>query len=134
MPKTRRTKQNRSPGRPYRNSRAFVAEKGDMVQTIGIRGKTVVKRVTDKAGKRLTTIRVTEPVKQPPVPKTGKPIAIFVGRQYTGVARSKQYPYGSTKRGFIHAPEPQGLMGGLRKAGKAIKRVIVKDPTEVRAK
>jgi len=134
MPKTRRTKRNTSPGRPYRNAKAYIAVKGDMVQTIGIRGKTVVKRVMDETGKRLTSVRVTEDVKQPPVPKTGKPVAIFVGRRYTGVARSKPYPYGSKRQGFTNAPAPQGLMGGLRKAGNAIKRVIVKDPTEVRVK
>ena len=90
MPKTRRTKRNTSPGRPYRNSKAYVAEKGDMITTTGIRGKTVVKRVTDKTGKRLTSIRVTEPVTQPAAPKAvgeRKPIAIFVGRQYTGGRR-----------------------------------------------
>lgn len=128
MPKTRRTKQNRSPGRAYRNAKAYVAVKGDMVTTTGLRGKTVVKRVTDNTGKRLTTIRVTEPVKQPPVPKTGNPTAIFVGRQYTGVARSKPYPYRSVKRGAAPvAPEPKGIMGGFRKAARAIKKVVVQD-------
>lgn len=134
MAKTRRTKRNVSPGRPYRNAKAYVVEKGDMVVTTGLRGRTKVKRVTDETGKRLTSVRVTEAVKQPPAPKgigDDKPTAIFVGRRYTGVARSKPYPYRSVKRGAAPvAPEPKGLMGGLRKAAKAIKRVVVQDAAE----
>lgn len=133
MPKTRRKKINTSPGRAFRNSRAYIAEKGDMVTTVGIRGRTRVVRVTgpnDDDTKRVASVRLTEEVKQLPSPKAigdKKPIAIWVGRQYTGVARGKPYPYRSTKRGAPAAPAPVGLMGGLRKAARAVKKVIVKE-------
>lgn len=126
MAKTRRTKTNRSPGKPYRNSRAYVTDKGDMVTVNGVRGRTKVKRVTDEAGKRLTSVRITEVVPQVVAKPVGdrKPRAIFVGRQYTGVARSKPYPYRGKKRGAPDAPAPIGLMA---RAAKAMKRVVVKD-------
>lgn len=132
MAKTRRKKINQSPGRPYRNAKAFVADKGDMITTIGVRGRTFVKRITDKAGKRLTSVRLVEPKTQIAAKPVGdvKPKAIFVGRQYTGVARSKPYPYRSTKRGAVPAPAPKGLLGGLTRAARAVKKVLVLDAAE----
>lgn len=127
MAKTRRKKINKSPGRPYQNARAFVADKGDMVTTKGVRGRTRVKRVTDETGKRLSSVRITEVIPQI-ASKGAKPI--FLGRQYTGVARSKAYPYRSTKRGAVPAPAPVGLMGGLRKAARALKKVLVVDAAQ----
>lgn len=88
MAKTRRTKQNRSPIKPYKNAKAFVAVAGEV----------------EKAN------------------KDAKPI--FVNRQYTGVARSKPYPYRSAKRGGTDAPVPRGL---IARAAKAVKTVLVKD-------
>ena len=129
MAKTRRTKTNRSPGKPYRNSRAHVVAKGDRVTVQGARGRTVVNRVTDEAGKRLTTARLVETVPQiaaKPVGANHRPKPIFVGRVYTGVARSKVYPVRGVKRGGLRmeAPAPVGLMA---RAAKAMKRVVVKD-------
>jgi hypothetical protein len=129
MPKTRRTKQNRSPGRPYRNAVAHVVVQGDAVQTSGIRGRTVVSRVTDESGKRLSSVRLTENVVQKPAVATAKPI--YAGRQYTGVARSRSYPYASVKRGA--APDaglPVLTAGLLAKAVKAVKRVVVREAAE----
>src|ERR1035437_2851006 len=103
MAKTRRKKMNKSPGKPFRNSRAHVVDKGDRVTVQGARGRTEVKRVTDETGKRLTTARLVESVPQVAAKSVGahhKPTPIFVGRVYTGVARSKPYPYNSKKRGM----------------------------------
>jgi hypothetical protein len=130
MPKTRRTKQNRSPGRPYRNAVAHVVVQGDAVQTSGIRGRTVVSRVTDESGKRLSSVRLTENVVQKPAVATAKPI--YAGRQYTGVARSRSYPYAGVKRGGP-APDvglPVLTAGLLAKAVKAVKRVVVREAAE----
>lgn len=121
MPKTRRTKTNRSPQRPYRNARAFVLEKGDMITTTGVRGRTQVKRVTDETGKRLASARLVADV---PQTKARDGVGIFVGRVYTGVARSKVYPVRSTKRGAVKAPAPKGL---LARARRAVKKVLVMD-------
>lgn len=128
MAKTRRKKIRQSPAHPFggHNSRAkvFIAEQGDRITTKGIRGRTVVNRVTNEQGKRLTSVRITQDEKQTPAKPVGerKPKVIWVGRRYTGVARGKEYPYRSTKRG---APEqkPEGLMGRL---ASAVKRVVVK--------
>lgn len=124
MAKTRRKKINQSPGRPYRNAKTFVADKGDMITTKGVRGRTRVKRVTDETGRRLSSVRITEVIPQI-ADRKAKPI--FVGRQYTGVARSKPYPYRSTKRGAVPAPAPKGLLGGLTRAARAVKKVLVQD-------
>jgi hypothetical protein len=122
--KTRRKKQNRSPIRPYPTATAHVVTKGDRVRVKGVRGRTKVKRVTDEAGKRLTSVRITEVVPQIAAKAVGdrKPKTIFLGRAYTGVARSKAYPYRSTKRGAPPAPIKVGLMG---RAARAVKRVVV---------
>lgn len=124
MAKTKRTKQNRSPAKPYRNAKAFVVDKGDMVTVKGVRGRTTIKRVTDEAGKRLTSVRITETTPQVMAKPVGdhKLRAIFVGRQYTGVARSKPYPYAGRKRGGVVAVVPAGLM---TRAATAIKKVVV---------
>ena len=129
MAKTRRTKINRSPGKPYRNAKTFIAVQGDKITTIGVRGRTKVTRITDETGKRLTSVRVTEAVIQTPAKAVGdrKPKGIFVGRQYTGVARSKPYPYRGKKRGAIEAPPLPGLMA---KAARAVKSVVVRDAAE----
>lgn len=119
MAKTRRTKTNRSPIRAYPKAKTYIVEQGDKVTTTGIRGRTKVKRVTNEAGKRLTTVRLTEEAKQTPAKATGdrKPKGIFVGRVYTGVQRSKVYPYGSKRQGFQppESPEPAGLAGLIEK-------------------
>src|SRR5664279_1586402 len=122
MAKTRRKKINRSPGKPFRNARTYVVEKGDMVTTKGIRGRTKVVRVTDDNDKRITSVRSVEDRPQIKAKPVGdrKPKGIFVGRTYTGVARSKVYPYAGVKRGGPPAPAPAGL---LARAGKALKRV-----------
>lgn len=125
MAKTRRTKTNRSPGRPYRNSRAFIAEIGDKIRTRGVRGRTKVVRVV--SGARLHRVRETEVVPQLAAPKPvgdRKPKGIFVGRQYTGQPRSKPYPVRGVKRGGTPAPVAVGLMA---RAAKAVKRVLVQD-------
>lgn len=133
MAKTRRKKINQSPLHPFggRNSRAkvYVVEKGDMITTKGIRGRTVVTRIVNDEGKRVGTSRITEVVPQMAAKAVGdrKPVGIFVGRQYTGVARSKPYPYRSKKRGAIAPPLVPGLM---ERAGNAIKRVLVRDAAE----
>lgn len=126
MPKTRRTKQNKSPIRPYRNAKAYIIAKGDMVAVKGVRGRTTVKRVVNSDGKRVTSVRITAVVPQIVAKPVGdrKPRGIFVGRTYTGVARSKAYPYRSKKRGAVEAPVTLGLMA---KVAKAVKRVVVKD-------
>jgi hypothetical protein len=85
----------------------------------------MVKRVVNDEGKRLTTVRVTETVPQIVHKPVGddKPKGIFVGRVYTGVARSKPYPYRSKKRGapdFVPIPR-------LTRAVKAMKSAIFKD-------
>lgn len=128
MAKTRRKKINRSPAHPFggRNARpkVFVVEQGDMVTTTGIRGRTVVSRVTDETGKRLSTVRIVTAVEQRKAKTAGarKPVGIHIGRVYTGVARSKPYPYRSTKRGGTEAPAKVGLMA---RAAKAVKKVLV---------
>jgi len=119
MAKTRRTKTNRSPGRPYRNSRAYVIEKGDMITTKGVRGRTKVIRVVNDEGKRVTSVRSVAVV--PQIAAKGKAKTIFVGRKYTGVARSKVYPTHGKKRGGVEV-KPAGL---LARAAKAVKSVIV---------
>jgi hypothetical protein len=90
-----------------------------------VRGRTTVKRVVNDEGKRLTTVRVTETVPQiahKPV-GDGKPKGIFVGRVYTGVARSKLYPYCSKKRGAPDlVPTPR-----VSRMVKAMKSAIFKD-------
>lgn len=124
MPKTRRTKTNRSPGKAYRNAKTFILEKGDMVAVKGVRGRTMVKRVTNAEGKRLTTVRIVETVPQIVAKPVGdrKPKGIHVGRVYTGVARSKAYPYRGVKRG---APERPAVATGLMAmARKAMKNVV----------
>ena len=123
MAKTHRTKRNKSPGKPFRNSRAHVIDKGDLISVMGVRGRTTVKRVTDETGKRLTTARLVETI--PQIAAKLKSKRIFVGRVYTGVARSKVYPVRSVKRGGprMEAPAPVGLMA---RAAKAMKRVVVK--------
>jgi hypothetical protein len=112
--------------RPFRNSVPYVVEKGDMITTTGIRGRTRVVRMTDENGKRVTgSVRIVDTdVKQTPAKGTGdrKPKGIFIGRTYTGVARSKPYPYAGAKRGGSPAPVTEGL---LSKASKAMKRVVV---------
>lgn len=124
MAKTRRKKLNRSPGKPYRNARAFIALKGDMITTIGVRGRTEVLRVSGKA------IRHVPEVPQTPAQAVGdrKPKGIFVGRQYTGVARSKPYPYRGEKRGAVEAPPLVSRL--MAKAARAVKRVVVRDAAE----
>lgn len=127
MAKTRRKKINSSPGKAYRNSRAYVVEKGDMVTVKGVRGRTKVIRVTGEGDKRITSVRSVMDVPQVVAKPVGdrKPKPIFVGRVYTGVARSKPYPYRSKKRG---APDVLVTPGGMMaRMGKAIKRVVVKD-------
>ncbi len=124
MAKTRRKNINKSPIKPFRNSRTYIADQGDKVTTKGIRGQTRVKRVVNSDGKRVTSVRITEVVPQIAAKPVGdrKPKGIFVGRVYTGVARSKPYPYRSKKRGAVDASAPVGLMG---RAAKAVKRVVV---------
>lgn len=123
MPKTRRTKQNRSPGNAFRNARPFIVEKGDMIRTKGVRGRTKVIRVTDANDKRVTSVRsvaVTPQVAAKPVGDR-QPKGIFVGRVYTGVARGKAYPYRGVKRGAVVAPPlVPGFLGGLAKAAKRV--------------
>lgn len=76
MAKTRRHKQNRSPGTPYgRNVSAAVVEKGSLIKTSGVR--EVLNETKGSTG--------------------AKPI--HVGRTYTGVPKGRTYPYASAKRG-----------------------------------
>ncbi len=123
--KTRRKNINKSPIKPYRNARAFIADKGDMVTTKGVRGRTNVKRVTNEDGKRLTSVRITEVLPQIVAKPVGdrKPKAIFVGRVYTGAARSKPYPYRGKKRGAIE--DVQAPVGLVARTAKAVKRVVI---------
>lgn len=123
MAKTRRTKINRSPGKPYRNSKTYVAIQGEKVTTIGFRGRTKVLRIDGRA------VRHVEEVPQTPAKAVGdrKPKGIFVGRQYTGVARSKLYPVRGAKRGGP-AIAPGGNM--IARAARAVKRVVVRDAAE----
>lgn len=126
MAKTRRKKINRSPGKAFRNARTFVVEKGDTVKCKGVRGRTKVIRVTGEGDKRITSVRSVMDVPQIAAKAVGdrKPKAIFVGRVYTGVARSKPYPYRGKKRG---APEVPVVAGFMARAAKAMKRVVVKE-------
>jgi hypothetical protein len=129
MAKTRRNKTNRSPVHPFggrsARSKVFVTNKGDLITTKGVRGRTVVNRVVNDDGKRVATVRITEVIPQIAAKPVGgrKPRPIFVGRVYTGVGRGKVYPYRSKKRG---APEvkPVGLMA---RAGNAMRRVVVRE-------
>lgn len=75
MPKTRRHTTNKSPLKPFANSKAVILNQGVQVAVAGYRaeGKQV------KANPGAT--------------------AIAIGRVYTGVARGKTYPYASVKRG-----------------------------------
>ncbi len=123
MAKTRRKKINKSPGKAFRNARTYVAEKGEMVTVKGIRGRTKVIRLGGGKSVRSVESAVQQVVAKPVGDR--KPKAIFVGRQYTGVARSKPYPYRSIKRGAVPTPVPAGLMGGLAKAVRRVKKVIV---------
>lgn len=122
MAKTRRTKINRSPGKAYRNSKTHVVLQGEKVTTIGFRGRTKVLRIDGRA------VRHVEEVPQTPAKAVGfrKPKGIFIGRQYTGVARSKPYPVRSVRCGGPRM-EPSGL---IAKAAKAMKRVVVRDAAE----
>jgi hypothetical protein len=122
--KTRRKKINKSPLKPYRNAKAFIASQGDRVTVAGVRGRTRVKRVTNAEGKRLTSVRIVEVVPQIAAKPVGdrKPKAIFVDRVYTGVARSKPYPARGKKRGAPDVPLNVGLMA---RAARAVKRVVV---------
>jgi hypothetical protein len=125
MAKTRRKKINRSPGKPYRNSKAFITEKGEMVTLKGVRGRTKVVRVTNDDDKRITSVRSVMIAPQVVAKPVGdrRPTPIFVGRVYTGVARSKPYPYRGKKRGAVEQ-KPVGLMA---RAARAVKRVVVRD-------
>lgn len=119
--KTRRTKRNRSPIKPFVNATAFVTVPGDMITTRGVRGRTVVKRILSGDGKRrLQTARLVAPATQQPAPKDGRPI--FVNRAYTGVARSKVYPYHSPLRGGapIVPDVSVSFLGGLTKRVKTV--------------
>jgi hypothetical protein len=105
MAKTRRKKSNRSPGKPFRNARAYVAGPGDRMTVKGFRSGGGPQIIAKPVGDR-------------------KPKVIFVGRQYTGVARSKSYPYAGVKRGGPPKLAPVGL---IARAAKRIKRVVVGD-------
>lgn len=114
--KTKRTKRNVSPRRPFGpRTNVGIVIGGDIIQTRGIRGRTVVKRITDEDGKRLKTARLVAPATQLPAPKDGAPI--YVGRVYTGVPRGKAY-YPSTPA----ADASLGFLGGLT---RRVKQVIV---------
>lgn len=127
MAKTRRKKLNRSPTRAYENAKTYIVEQGDRVQVAGVRGRTKVVRVTNDEGKRITSVRSVAVVPQVAAKPVGdrKPKAIFVGRTYTGVGRSKPYPYRGRKRGAVDAPITVGLMA---RAAKAVKKVLVGNP------
>jgi hypothetical protein len=124
MAKTRRKKLNRSPLKPFRNARAYVVEQGDTVTTKGVRGRTKIVRVTGEGTKRIASVRSVEIKDQIIAKPVGdiKPTPTFVGRVYTGVARSKPYPYRSKKRGA-----PEFVPGLMARATKAVKRVVVGD-------
>jgi hypothetical protein len=132
MAKTRRTKINSRPPHPFGGRAArpkvYVVEQGEQITTTGFRGRTVVTRILGEDGKRTATVRVAENVIQTPAKAVGdrKPKAIFVRRQYTGVARGKSYPYRSVKRGG-QPTLPDGLM---ELAKKAIKKVVVGEAAE----
>lgn len=125
MAKTRRTKRNKSPPHPFggrcARPRAFVIEKGELVTTTGVRGRTEVRRL----GAGLSS-RGVSALEVPPAKAVGdrKPKSIFIGRVYTGVARSKVYPYRGKKRGGGAELVPTGFM---RRAARAVKSVVVKD-------
>jgi len=110
MAKTRRKKQNRSPGKAYRNAKTYIAVPGDRVVVKGFRAE----------GPQVTHKPVGDRKARP----------IFVGRQYTGVARSKVYPTHGKKRGGVAPLAPVGLMA---RAAKAVKRVYVMDAAVLRA-
>lgn len=121
MAKTRRTKRNSSPRRPFPSANAAVLKEGDMIRTRGIRGRTVVKRIVED-GRRLKTVRVVQALAQLPEPQKGTPI--FVGRVYTGAPRGKTYPAHGPRR-FprpASADAPTGFLGGLT---KRVKKVLV---------
>lgn len=123
MAKTRKKKRNRSPGRPYRNSRAYTLNAGDLITTRGVRGRTKVTRITDEEGKRIGRARLVEAAKQPPPPSRPGAKRIRVGGAYVGMPRSKAYPYGSTRQGFPAPVDmaPKGLLGRAAKAMKTVK-------------
>ena len=77
MAKTRRKKINKSPAKPFRNSKPVVIAQGSNVKVQGYRagpgGQVAAKG------------------------DTAKPV--FIGRAYTGIPRGKQYPYAGQKRG-----------------------------------
>jgi hypothetical protein len=127
--KTRRHKINKAPIRPYRSATAHIVVQGDRITCQGVRGRTRVKRVLDPEGKRVTSVRVTEDVPQIVAKPVGdrKPTAIYVGRCYTGVARSKAYPARGIKQGGSPPPAKPGL---FQRAAKAVKRVVVGDDGE----
>lgn len=135
MSKTRRTKKNRSPSKPYRNARTHIVAKGNTVTVKGVRGRTNVKRVTNEEGKRLTSVRITEVVPQIVAKPVGdrKPKRIFIGRIYSGVARSKVYPVRGIKRGGVALPPVRTILPGLgaplrfmARAASAMKRAATK--------
>src|SRR5674476_1368844 len=119
MAKTRRKKMNRSPSRPFRNATAHVVETGTRLIVKGVRGKT---RVEFKDGMRARIVEIRPQSIAKPVGDR-KPKPVFVGRQYTGVARSKVYPYAGVKRGGSATLIPVGLMARAAKAVRAVKRV-----------
>jgi hypothetical protein len=92
---------------------------GELRTTMGYRGRTVVKRVTDAAGHR-ASVRVVEGNEQQTFGLGCT--SVYIGRSYTGVPRSKPYPYAGAKRGGISPPLVPERMGGL---AKATKRVLV---------
>lgn len=76
MPKTRRTKTNRSPRTSFgRHVDPVAVDQGSRLKTTGVR-----KNIADTKG----------------AGKDAKPV--FVGRVYTGINTGKVYPYASTKR------------------------------------
>jgi len=135
--KTRRKKINKSPLHPFggrtARPRVYVVAQGDRVTTTGFRGRTLVKRIVTEEGRRVNTVRLVEDKTQVPAKAVGdrKPIGIWLGRTYTGVGRSKAYPYRSSKRGEAPlALKPRGLMAGAAKAvGGFLKRVTTKPQT-----
>lgn len=75
MPKTRRTKTNRSPLIGSRNIALAVVEDGVRVKVKGHRTAPGSKMIPDKDAK-----------------------PVFVGRVYTGVNTGKKYPYASARQ------------------------------------
>ncbi len=106
MAKTRRTKRNRSPQKVYRNAKTFIAVAGERVAVKGVRSE----------GPQVPHKPVGDRKARP----------VFLGRQYTGVARSKVYPTHGKKRGGVAPLASIGLMAGLTKVAKAVKSVVVK--------